>query len=127
MRIGLHPRFFRVLRLTPFGSPRRERYSFGDALAFDHCDDAVGGNLLKHVSAPARPTNLQAIDLRRSPETEVLPEVALRQITRGRLDFADLCFASHNETQPGADALSVALLPNRSHDQRVVAVAAVVT
>ena len=64
-----------------------KRLSTCDARPFPNREDLIRFDTLDRVDGTAGPANFQAIGLRRVSQSEVDPNVVLRQIARARFDI----------------------------------------
>ena len=82
-------------------------------------------NVGHHVAPAARPLHLEPIGLLVRSQPDVLAQIVLSEIGRARFHLTDLRAGSRRHTQPGADAITIALLTDEVDDERVAMVAVV--
>src|SRR2546428_593050 len=104
----------------------RERCGANDTAAFANRDDVVDRHVLQRVDPTGWPSHLEAVGARGGAESQVDPRIVLAEIARARLHLTHLGAPSGRETQPRPDAVAVALDADRTDDERVLSIAAVV-
>jgi len=100
---------------------RYEPPSADDAVAFPDRDDLIRFDVLQGVGLSTRPSHLESIDPGRRPEAKVLPLIVLAKIARSGFHFPLLGVGSYRQFQLRAHAISIAVLPDCSHEQRIAA------
>src|SRR6185436_20149622 len=103
-----------------------ERLLVDEPLPLFDRDNPVDADRSHLVDDAARPSDLDEVDLRALLEPEVKPKVALRDVAVAAAHLVDERRVARDDAHARADAVAVALDPDRLDDYRVVRIAAVV-
>src|SRR6187397_1621873 len=100
-------------------------YLFDDSLSLSDRNDLIGDDALKGIDAAARPPDFEPVGALIRSQPEVLAHVVLTEIAGSRLHLANLRTRSCRQAQTSPDTVTVALLPDQPHQDRVAVVAVV--
>src|SRR4029450_3784259 len=104
----------------------RERRSIDDAFALLNGDDLIGGDTGEGLDCAARPQDLQTVDGRRLTQPEVSPQIVLPKVAGTRLYLAQLPALADRTHQARARRAAIALGADRTDEEGVACVAALV-
>src|SRR5262245_60298455 len=92
-----------------------QRYAVCHSAAFSYRQNLVRFEILQHFNSATGPANFKALRSRRASQSEVHPQIALRQIAGAGLYFSHENPPADAQLQPRADPIAIAFSTDRSN------------